>query len=143
MKFTLIGPLAALLLGAACTQTQPIPGQRVDVDFISGGFQWNSGSAVYVFAKTFNYQGKVAVCGAWAATQGSGRSNLYNEQVLGAGSIALDGTLLVNGLGFFPEHPDPKAIGGRQAACVATDRPWLPEYDDKKPNIRFPPMSFS
>ena len=143
MRVMLLAVCMGALATAGCVQTQKITGEKVSEEYTVGGFSWQSGSSVYVFVRTFEYNGNIAVCGAWAASQGSGRSTLLNEQVLGAGSIALDGTLVVSGLGFFPEHRNPRAINGRQTACVSTDRPWKPEYENIKPEVRFPSMTFS
>ncbi|MEO1491194.1 MAG: hypothetical protein AAFV19_03465, partial [Pseudomonadota bacterium] len=133
---------AALLSMTACATGTPIAGQTIDDSYRVDGFRWDSGTTVYVMLKTFNADGKTGVCGAWTARGGSSNISHLNTEMMDAGSVALDGTTLVNGLGFMKEHGGTGDLKGQASNCVKTDVDWQPAFANERPDAVFPRMRF-
>ncbi len=131
-----------LLLVGACATGTPIAGQTIDDSYRIDGFRWKDGATVYVPIKVFNADGKTGVCGAWSARGGAVISRDFNDQVMDAGSIILDGTTLVRGLTFMQEHGPDGELTGKSSNCVRTDVDWQPSFAGKRPDADFPRMRF-
>lgn len=118
----------AMLVAAGCAGTlgaERIGTEAVTADYTTAGGQWNVGGQVYVLARAREHQGRLAICGLWAAHT-STEALTFNHEVVYAGAIELDGDRVLTGLSFLPEARFADDLTGRTATCVVTGRVWQP-----------------
>lgn len=144
MKPQILGVVLVSLGLAACTgKGTPLPGQAIDNSYVVDGIRWDSGTTIYVLARTFDANGKVGVCGAWSARGGSSIVSQFHQDVMAAGRVVLDGTTVVLGLTFMQEHGESTELRGAAANCVRSDVDWQPGFAEQKPDVDFPRMRFN
>ncbi len=139
---TLLVRCAAGLALAGCATVTPVGTDPIDLRYSVGGGQWNSGRGITVVARAFERNGVAVICGAWTIDSQSGLTRDYNDDVLEAGSVFLDGDRAVQNLSFMRRVPYSDNIAGEQANCVATGLPWKADYDAAPARIRMPRMAF-
>lgn len=129
---------AAALLVAGCTGYSQFGTENVGPGYAVGGGDWSSGGGITTVARVFERDGRTAVCGAWTADRQSALTLEFNNGVIEAASISIDGRRLVQNLSFMPRVRYAEDITGAQANCVVTSVPWQAEYATMAPRMNFP-----
>lgn len=136
MKYTLICAAAIL---SACTTTGPVSHARLGSDPALAEGRYDTGGGITTAVDIRESNGNTMVCGVWS--QSDDQASLTRgpkPEVLGSGSINLDGKALVRGLMFLNEVPSAQSYVGAPANCVVTDRDWREGDDARRPTVRFP-----
>ena len=133
---------AVALALAGCTTATPVGTDPIDLRYSVGGGQWDSGGGITIAARAFEQNGVTVICGAWTMDRQSGLTHDYNDDVLEAGSVFLDGDRAVQNLSFMRLVPYSDNIAGEQANCVATGLPWKADYAAAPARVRMPRMAF-
>jgi len=133
---------AVALALAGCTTATPVGTDPIDSRYSVGGGQWSSGRGITVVARAFELNGVTVICGAWAMDSQGGLTRDYNDDVLEAGSVFLDGDRAVQNLSFMRRVPYSDNIAGEQANCVATGLSWKADYTTSPARVRLPRMVF-
>ncbi len=141
-RFLTCSTLALGLLVAACTGLAPAGTDVIGPSYTLGGGEWDSGGGITTAIRVFERGGVTVVCGAWTTDQQSALSIHLNENVIEAGSIYAGSTRLVQNLRFMSLVRYSQNISGAQANCVASGKPWQPEFSATAPRIRFPLLAF-
>jgi hypothetical protein len=136
-----------LLLSAAALSGCDKPGTRtgqmsIDRSFTTDGFRWDTGATVYIFVKVRENQGKVEVCAAHMATQGTAYTARLHEDVLAAGIVTVQGDRVLRGLRYSNRLPEMDVVIGQAANCVRSSTAWKPGYGNAEIDIVFPRMNF-
>jgi hypothetical protein len=129
----------ALTIGCAAS----IPERKVDSTYTPYGVTWNEGGGIYVSTKTFEDQGKVGLCGVYAAHAPSDPQDRFTQLALAAMNIKLDGKVISYDASFFnrvPFYEDTAPAG--TASCKRTGTDWKPEYGRLKPDAVFEKSRF-
>ncbi|MEM6624676.1 MAG: hypothetical protein AAF674_20835 [Pseudomonadota bacterium] len=135
---------AATFTTAACTPSGTrIDGGSLDGTYTTGGVRWASGPIIYILVKTFETQGKVGVCGAWYVRSDNAVVSKFHDDVMAAGMVYVDDTLIYQGLGFMQEHRGEEDLRGKASNCVRTSVDWQPSFENIEPSIDFPRMRFN
>lgn len=137
--------LPILLLLGACAQTAPVgrtAADHVDDSFARAGGLWTTGKPITVAAKVLNSGGAVAVCGAWAVGRGSNVTSSYDDRIIEAGVIELEGRTILRNLDFMAEARGGAIQPGARANCVVTSTPWQAGYEGAAPEIYLPRQTF-
>ncbi len=133
---------AAGLALAGCATFISVGTDPIDSRYSIGGGQWSSGRGITVVARAFERNGVTVICGAWAMDSQGGLTRDYNDDVLEAGSVFLDGDRAVQNLSFMRLVPYSDNIAGEQANCVAPGLPWKADYATAPARVRLPRMAF-
>ena len=134
---------AAVLALVGCATVTPVGTDPIDLRYSVGGGQWDSGRGITVVARAFERNGVTVICGAWTIDSQGGLTRDYNDDVLEAGSVFLDGDRAVQNLSFMRLVPYSDNIAGEQANCVATGLPWKTDYATVPARVRLPRMAFT
>ncbi|MEM9059567.1 MAG: hypothetical protein AAGD13_03820 [Pseudomonadota bacterium] len=138
MRLLILG-LMVMITGCTQLTTASLPSQPVTQDYVLRAFVWDSNDRMHVAFKTFEEQGKVGLCGAYAekSTQ-SPYVDQLNSQALAAAQILFAGETLIRGIDFFTRggfvddaHPN------ASASCVLTDVPWEAAFKFVEPEVRW------
>ena len=127
---------------AGCANVTSVGTDPIDPRYSIGGGQWDSGRGITVVARAFERNGVTVICGAWTIDSQSGLTRDYNDDVLEAGSVFLDGDRAVQNLSFMRLVPYSDNIAGEQANCVAAGLPWKADYATAPARVRLPRMVF-
>ena len=141
-SITFLVRCAAGLALAGCATFISVGTDPIDPRYSIGGGQWSSGGGITVVARAFERNGVTVICGAWAMDSQSGPTRDYNDDVLEAGSVFLDGDRAVQNLSFMRLVPYSDNIAGEQANCVATGLSWKADYTTSPARVRLPRMVF-
>ncbi len=133
---------AAGLALVGCATVTSVGTDPIDSRYSVGGREWDSGGGITIAARAFERNGVTVICGAWTMDRQSVVTSELNDEVLGAGSVFLDGDRTVQNLSFMRLVPYSDNIAGEQANCVATGRPWKADYDAAPARVRIPRMAF-
>ena len=134
---------AAVLALVGCTTATPVGTDTIDPRYSVGGGEWDSGGGITIVARAFERNGVTVICGAWTMDRQSALSTLWNDDVMEAGSVFLDGDRAVQNLSFMRRVPYSDNIAGDQANCVATGLPWKADYVVVPARVRMPRMVFN
>jgi hypothetical protein len=135
----------AIVLGlsvSGCERYATVDAENVGTEYVTGGGEWNTGGGVTVVARVFERNGATVVCGAWTTDRQSVLTINLNYNVMEIGSVYLGRTRVVQNLGFMARVPYSDNITGAQANCVASSRPWRPEFAETEPRLRFPRVAY-
>ncbi len=127
---------------AACTRFTDVGTDTIGPGYATGGGEWNSGGGITAVARAFERGGATVVCGAWATDRQSVLSANMNYNVMETGSVYIGRTRIVQNLVFMARVPYSDNISGAQANCVASSVPWLAEFAEMGPRLRFPRVVF-
>lgn len=131
--------------GFGCTSiiTTSLPDRPVDNEFHVYGADWGNGRSVYFAYLTEEQQGKVALCGVWAASNGNINDIRFDDLLVQSARIELDGTIIANDISFFAPAPfvEGKVPAGT-ARCVGTSVGWEPRFDSAEPELIFAKSRF-
>ncbi|MDT8328678.1 MAG: hypothetical protein RQ750_15060 [Roseovarius sp.] len=136
MKYSAV-ILVSLL--SACTSTGVVSRASLGPDPVVAEGRYNTGGGIAVAVDIRENDGKTMVCGVWS--QSDDQASITRgpkSEVLGSGSISLEGNALVRGLVFLNEVPDAPSYAGAPASCVMTDRDWKSGDARQRPMVRFP-----
>ncbi|WP_294611431.1 hypothetical protein [Roseovarius sp.] len=137
MKYSL-----ALLVGllSACTSTSNVTTRALlGPDPVVFEGRYDSGGGIAVATDIREHNGKTMVCGVWSQSDDQASiTRGAKTEVLGAGSINLEGKALMRGLGRLNEVADAADYGGAPASCILTDRDWKRGDEGLRPTVRFP-----
>jgi hypothetical protein len=133
---------AVALALVGCATVPSVGTDPIDLRYSIGGGQWDSGRGITVVARAFERNGVTVICGAWTIDSQSGLTRDYNDDVLEAGSVFLDGDRAVQNLSFMRLVPYSDNIAGEQANCVAASLPWKADYVAVPTRVRIPRMAF-
>ncbi len=133
---------AAVLALVGCATVPSVGTDPIDSRYSVGGGEWSSGGGITIVARAFERNGVTVICGAWTTDRQSALSTLWNDAVLEAGSIFLDGDRAVTNLSFMRLVRYSDNIAGEQANCVASGRPWKADYAAAPARVRIPRMAF-
>ncbi len=128
---------------AGCANVTSVGTDPIDPRYSVGGGEWNSGGGITIVARAFERNGVTVICGAWTMDRQSGLTRDYNDDVLEAGSVFLDGDRAVQNLSFMRLVPYSDNIAGEQANCLAAGLPWKVNYAVVPARVRMPRMSFT
>ena len=123
--------LAIITAVAACGT--PLPDRSVDSSYVWDGFVWSGGGGVYVSIKTFEDQGKVALCGVYSAADDS--QDRFTDLGITAMNIKLGDEIIAYDIGFFKRvafNENSAPVGN--AKCRRTGSAWKPQYASLKPD---------
>ena len=134
--------VALAFLAVACTRFATVGTNTIGPGYAIGGGEWNSGGGITVVVRAFERNGVTVVCGAWTTDQQSALTITLNENVIETGSIYLGGVRVVQNLAFMAPVSYSQNISGAQANCVASGKPWRPEFAATPPIVRIPRLSF-
>ncbi len=140
---TFLARCAAGLALVGCATVTSVGTDPIDSRYSVGGGEWGSGGGITIVARAFERNGVTVICGAWTMDRQSALSTLWNDDVLEAGSVFLDGDRAVQNLSFMRRVPYSDNIAGDQANCVATGLPWKADYVVVPARVRMPRMVFN
>lgn len=136
MKHAVI--FAAALL-SACTTTGPVSRASLGPDPALAEGRYDTGGGITAAVDIRESIRKTMVCGVWSQSDDQASLTRGSKtEILGSGSINLEGKGLVRGLGFLNEVPGTQSYGGAPANCLVTDRDWTAGDAGLRPTIRFP-----
>ncbi len=141
-SITFLVRCAAGLALVGCATAASVGTDTIDPRYSVGGGQWDSGGGITIAARAFERNGVTVICGAWTMDRQSALSTLWNDDVLEAGSVFLDGDRAVTNLSFMRLVRYSDNIAGEQANCVAAGLPWKADYDAAPARVRIPRMAF-
>ena len=141
-RFLTCSALALGLLAMACTRFATIGTDTIGPGYTLGGGEWDSGGGITTATRVFERDGVTVVCGAWTTDRQSVLSIRNNDDVIEAASLYAGSTRLVRDLGFMSRIRYSQNISAAQANCVASGKPWQPEFAATAPRIRFPLLAF-
>ncbi|SLN51099.1 hypothetical protein ROG8370_02273 [Roseovarius gaetbuli] len=134
-------PLALLVgLLSACTSTNSVTTRALLLpDPVVFEGRYDSGGGIAVAADIREHEGKTMVCGVWSQSDGqASMTRGAKTEVLGSGSINLEGKALMRGLGGLNEVASAPDYGGAPASCVVTARDWKAGDEGLRPTVHFP-----
>ena len=114
----------------------PLPGSIVDSSYVFDGLEWQGGGGVYVSVKTFDDQGKVALCGAYSAYAEDDPRDAFAALALANMYVRLGDKIIATNIGFFNHvafHDGEAPVG--QSACKRTTIDWKQEYAFLRPDL--------
>ncbi len=133
---------AAVLALVGCATAASVGTDMIDLRYSVGGGEWDSGGGITIAARAFERNGVTVICGAWTMDRQSVMTSELNDEVLGAGSVFLDGDRAVQNLSFMRLVRYSDNIAGEQANCVAAGLPWKADYAAAPARVRMPRMAF-
>jgi hypothetical protein len=134
--------LALGLLAMACTRFATVGTDIIGPGYTIDGGEWDSGGGITTAIRVFERDGVTVVCGAWTTDRQSVLSIRNNDDVIEAASLYAGSTRLARDLGFMSLIRYSQNISGAQANCIASGKPWQPEFAETAPRIRFPLLAF-
>ncbi len=93
--------LPAIAAGLSACEGVSLPESSVDSSYVFDGFEWQGGGGVYVSIKTFENQGKVALCGAYSAGSKNDPRGRFDDLALANMYVQLGDKIITNNIGFF------------------------------------------
>jgi len=134
----------ALLLGALTLST-PVAAETTQIDdrFRGGTFDWSGNGSTIVRWRAVLVDGKIGICGAWAA-RGGGNYNRLSRQAIADMRVERDGVTFMRGLSFFNAvgaAAYQTGLAGRTANCRITATPGTPK-DLKTMRLQFTPQRY-
>jgi len=134
--------LPAIAAGLSACEGVSLPESSVDSSYVFDGFEWQGGGGVYVSIKTFDDQGKVALCGAYSASESDARGR-FGDLALASMYVQLGGKIITNNIDYFNRvafHEGKAPIG--RAACKRTSADWKPEFASLQPDAQLGKTKF-
>jgi hypothetical protein len=128
--------LPAIAAGLSACGT-PLPDSTVDSSYVFVGMEWQGGGGVYVSIKTFDDQGKVALCGAYSAYNEDDPRDAFAALALANMYVRLGDKIIANNIEFFNHvafHDGQAPLG--QSACKRTRIDWKTEYAFLRPDLK-------
>ena len=141
-RFLTCSALALGLSVAACTGSTPAGTDVIGPGYTAGGGEWDSGGGITIAVRVYEREGATVICGAWTTDQQSALSSELNENVIEAASIFAGSRRVAQNLRFMSRIRYSQNISGAQANCVASGKPWQPEFAMAAPRIRIPQLIF-
>ena len=135
--------LPAIAAGLSSCGGVSLPESSVDSSYVFDGIEWQSGGGVYVSIKTFDDQGKVALCGVYSAGESDPQSR-FGDLALANMYVQLGDKIITYNIDYFNRvaFHEGKAPVGR-AACKRTSTDWRPEYASFKPDAKLGKSRFT
>jgi len=140
--FTPLVLTAATILSGCVTSGERTGQTSIDHSFITSGFRWTVGGTVYIFVAARENQGKVEVCAARMATRSPAATLWFDDKVLAAASVRVDGGRVLTGLDFANVLSETNDVLGKPATCVRTGKSWKPEYNGARVEVEIPRQRF-
>jgi hypothetical protein len=137
---TLLTGLAALTIGSGVGHAQTLK-INFDRTFYTSGVQWGSGVDTIVFTKLIEFEGKVAVCGAYLNENGGIPATVMRQYISGL-YISANNTLVLRNAKHYQRLKNREELSSRQAKCKVTKMAWQKAMAKAKVNARNPKTSY-
>ena len=121
-----------------------LPESSVNSSYVFDGMEWQRGGGVYVSIKTFEDQGKVALCGAYSAGSEFDPQGSFGDLALANMYVQLGDKIITYNIDYFNRvafHEGEAPVG--RTACKRTSTDWKPEYASFKPDVKLGKTRFT